>query len=45
MEQRYFEMKEKLVLTQEWYKTFPQSDRVVHSKGDPPQLLRHHSGR
>ena len=32
IERRYFKMEEKLVLTQEWDKSFPQSDKVEHSK-------------
>ena len=32
IEWRYHDMEEKMILTKEWDKTFPQSDKVEHSK-------------
>ena len=34
---------EMLTLTQDWDKTFPQSEKVDHKEGDVPQPLRYHA--
>lgn len=37
-------MEEKLNLTQEWDKTFPQSDKVNHTKITFHKPIRHYTG-